>query len=331
MTFEGIFLCENARDIVRVYNPQAISCIPVSEHIYSKEEVLKSPELFRNTKYIFSTWGMPKFTEDEIKAVFPSLKAVFYGAGTVQGFAREFLSCGVRIFSAWEANAVPVAEFTVAQILLANKGFFLSSQAFKNEGYPTARALYENYIGNFGSTVGIIGAGKIGRKVIELLAPYELNTIVFDPFLSDSDAEKLWVEKVSLEELFERSNIVSNHLANNEQTKGILTGKLFASMPKFSTFINTGRGAQVLENELCKVLYSREDITALLDVTDPEPPLEDHPFYHLKNCFLTPHIAGSAGSETQRMGQYMVEAYNSFIKNEKIGCEVTLKMLETMA
>ncbi len=331
MTFEGIFLCENAKDIIRVYNSEAVSRLPISEHIYTKDEVLKSPELFKETKYIFSTWGMPKFTEEEIKSVFPSLEAIFYGAGTVQGFAREFLNCGVRIFSAWEANAVPVAEFTVAQILLANKGFFLSSQAFKNEGYPTARALYENYIGNFGSTIGIIGAGKIGRKVIELLSPYELDIIVFDPFLSDSDAESLGVKKVSLEELFERSNIVSNHLANNEQTKGILTGKLFNSMPKFSTFINTGRGAQVLENELCKVLYVREDITALLDVTDPEPPLENYPFYTLKNCFLTPHIAGSAGNETQRMGQYMVNAYNSFIKNEKISCEVTLKMLETMA
>lgn len=331
MSLEGIFLCHNAKDITRVYNQKSVSSIPVSEHIYTKDEVLKSPELFKETKYVFSTWGMPKFTEEEIKSVFPSLKAIFYGAGTVQGFAREFLNCGVRIFSAWEANAVPVAEFTVAQILLANKGFFLASQAFKNEGYPTARKLYENYIGNFSATVGIIGAGKIGRRVIELLAPYELDVIVFDPFLSDSDAESLGVKKVSLEELFRSSNIVSNHLANNEQTKGILTGKLFASMPKFATFINTGRGAQVLENELCKVLYSREDIVALLDVTDPEPPLDDHPFYHLKNCFLTPHIAGSSGNETQRMGQYMVNAYNSFINNEKVTCEVTLKMLETMA
>ena len=102
-------------------------------------------------------------------------------------------------------------------------------------------------------------------------------------------------------------------------------------MPKYSTFINTGRGAQVCENELCKVLYSREDITALLDVTDPEPPLEDHPFYHLKNCFLTPHIAGSAGNEVRRMGEYMLEEYRNFIQNKPCKYEVTLEMLKTMA
>ena len=72
---------------------------------------------------LFSTWGMPALAEEEIARFFPKLKAVFYAAGTVQGFARPFLNRGIRIFSAWGASAVPVAEFTVSQILLANKGF----------------------------------------------------------------------------------------------------------------------------------------------------------------------------------------------------------------
>lgn len=74
--------------------------------------------------YLFSTWGMPALGKEQIRAYFPSLKAVFYAAGSVQGFAREYLEAGVQVFSAWAANAVPVAEFTVAQILLAGKGYF---------------------------------------------------------------------------------------------------------------------------------------------------------------------------------------------------------------
>ena len=109
---------------------------------------------------------MPEFTEDEIKTYLPNLKAIFYGAGSVQSFARPFLNCGVRVFSAWAANAIPVAEFTVAQIILAN----------------------------------------------------------------------------------------------NEQTKSVLNGKLFEKMQPYATFINTGRGAQVVEQELIDILKLRPDL-----------------------------------------------------------------------
>ena len=95
---------------------------------FTREDILNAPTRFQNTEFIFSTWVMPAFTEEEIRKYLPSLKAVFYAAGSVQKFARPFLSCGVRIFSAWAANAVPVAEYTVAQIILANKGFFLTSR-----------------------------------------------------------------------------------------------------------------------------------------------------------------------------------------------------------
>ena len=94
------------------------------------DEVVLSADLEENrerlakTVYLFSTWGMPPLTEAQIREYFPSLKAVFYAAGSVQHFARPFLNCGVKVFSAWAANGVPVAEYTVAQIVLAGKGFF---------------------------------------------------------------------------------------------------------------------------------------------------------------------------------------------------------------
>lgn len=300
-------------------------------YCYNRDEILANKEKFKDTEYIFSTWGMATFTEEEIKEIFPSLKCVFYSAGTVQYFARPFLNLGIKVFSAWAANAVPVAEYTVAQIILSNAGFFMSSKTASNGDYHGAKEQFRKYRGNYGAKVGIIGAGMIGKLVIEMLKAYKLEVLVFDPFLPDSKAEELGVKKTTLEEIFSECEVVSNHLANNEQTKGMLNKALFEKMKPYATFLNTGRGAQVVESDLIEVLKDREDIVAILDVTDPEPPVDGSEFYRLPNCILTPHIAGSSGDEVHRMAEYMITEYENYISNKPCQYEVTLKMLETMA
>jgi phosphoglycerate dehydrogenase-like enzyme len=287
--------------------------------------------LFSGVEMIFSTWGMPEFLESEIKSYFPKLKCVFYAAGSVRHFARPFLKCGVKVFSAWAANAVPVAEMTVAQIILANKGYFLTNRLYHEKGKRVATEAFSKCNGNYGETVGIIGAGMIGKLVINMLKAYNLKVLVFDPFLSDEKALELGAQKCELSTLFEKSFVISNHLANNEQTVGMLRYNLFCKMRENAVFINTGRGAQVVEDDLVRILTEREDLTALLDVTYPEPPIENHPFYTLKNCLLTPHIAGSAGDEVARMGGYILAEFKSYLLGEPTKYEVTEKMLETMA
>lgn len=332
---KSVFLCNDKNNPQRVYSEETrkelYELTGLKNDVYSKDDVLNAPSLFTDTEYVFSTWGMPVFSESEIKSIFPSLKCVFYAAGTVQFFARPFLGSGIKVFSAWAANAVPVAEYTVSQIILANKGFFAASRYQSSGELKKASELKECYPGSFGEYVGIIGAGMIGTLVIEMLKNYKLKVKVFDPFLSDEKAKMLETEKCSLEELFSTCFVVSNHLANNSETKGMLNKEHFGKMRKYSTFINTGRGAQVIEKDLCDVLAEREDITAILDVTEPEPPEEGHPFYSLSNCILTPHIAGSYGDEVKRMGEFMLEEYKKYISDKKTDYEVTLKMLETMA
>ena len=171
----------------------------------------------------------------------------------------------------------------------------------------------------------------IGKLIIEMLNPYRLEVLVFDPFLPDEKAAELGVEKCSLQRIFSECDVVSNHLANNQQTQGMLNGELFRRMPENATFLNTGRGAQVVEQDLIDVLTSRPDITAVLDVTEPEPPVEGSPLYTLENCVLTPHIAGSSGEEVHRMAEYMLGEYKKHTNGEPTQYEVTLKMLETMA
>ena len=331
----AIFLCDKTDKLFHVYGSQTVSelqgLVDVEKQIYTRADVLGDPASFSNVELIFSTWGMPTFTEEEIRRCLPSLKCVFYGAGSVQPFARPFLHCGVRVFSAWAANAVPVAELSTAQIVLSNKGYFLTNRLYHASGRKTAQAAFGNCCGNYGETVGIIGAGMIGKLVIEMLKAYRVRVIVFDPFLPDERASEMGVEKCSLSELFERAFVVSNHLANNAETRGILNYDLFRRMRENAVFINTGRGAQVVEADLVRILRERPDLTALLDVTHPEPPVDDHPFYSLPNCLLTPHIAGSAGDEVARMGEYMLGECREYLSGGITRYEVTEKMLETMA
>ena len=338
MNYQTAFIIENHQTFNLVYpNKQKreieelSSCFPT---LLNKELAFKYKEDLKSVEYLFSTWGMPALSEEEIKLCFPKVKQLFYAAGSVQGFARSFLNSKIKVSSAWAANAIPVAEYTAAQIVLANKGFFYFNSLKHHPSYRNRQQLLnqvKKYPGNFYSTISLLGAGMIGKKVIELLANYKLNIQVFDPFLSEAKAEELKVKKVELKEAFESSFIVSNHLANLPETEGMIKGEYFSLMLPHATFINTGRGKTVEEDKMIEVLKKRIDICAVLDVTHPEPPLDDSPLYNLPNVLLTPHIAGSIGDEVVRMADYMIEEFKLVLKGQEGKYNVDLAMLATMA
>ena len=304
-----------------------------SDEIYSSKD-LDDPALaglFARTRVIFSSWGMPALTEKQIEAHFPNLEAVYYAAGTVQYFARPFLKRGVRVFSAWAANGVPVVEFTVAQIVLAGKGYFQSLRRYRERDRKAAFAYTMSLPCNYNIRVGILGAGVIGREVMARLKAFQYEVLAYDPYVSDEVLSSLGAKRASLEEIFSTCQIISNHVANLPATVGMIDGKLLHSMLPNAALINTGRGAQVVESELIAALNACPDRTALLDVTWPEPPQEGSEFYTLPNVFLTPHIAGSQNNEWARMALYMVEEFERTEDHLPVRYEVTEKMLETMA
>ena len=139
----------------------------LSDEVITRENIDTYKEEARTAVFAFSTWGMDAYTVEKIREYFPSMRALFYGAGTVKAFGRAFLEAGVRVFSAWGANAIPVVEYTVSQIILANKGFFnacrLYSAAAPN--HPAAREAFQVFRGNYGAKIGLLGLGMIGAEV----------------------------------------------------------------------------------------------------------------------------------------------------------------------
>ncbi len=330
----AVFMTRRAFNLPAVYSEKMqeklMSELTFLPPVPSMADFESRKEEMQTVDYIFSTWGMLPLTGEQIDEYLPNLKAVFYAAGTVQYFARPFLERGISVHSAWRANGVPVAEVTVSQILLASKGFFRRRVRSREEWTNND----PDYIfpGNYGTKVGILGAGMIGARVIELLSPFDLEISVFDPFLSDERAEKMGVKKTSLEEIFQSCHVISNHIANLPETRGIITRAHLHSMAENAVLINTGRAAQVDMDALVDEMKRCPNRLALLDVTDPEePPKAESELYTVPNIYLTPHIAGSTGYETHRMADYMYEEYRALREGRAPRHSVTLAMLETMA
>jgi phosphoglycerate dehydrogenase-like enzyme len=326
-------LC-NANHIDRVYTDRVKDRIreltDLYDHVIDAANAAEHAGRLGEIDVAFSAWGMPAFTQSDIKTYFPNLKVLFYGGGTVQEFARAWLNCGVRIVSGWGANAVAVAEFAASQILLANKGFFQCLGMTKRD-YRAAHRYVEGFPGNYKISVGILGAGMIGRLVIGHLKKCEIDILVFDPFLGDGDAVRLGVRKATLHEIFARCQTVSNHLANKPETVGLLNREHFGRMLPNATFINTGRGAQVVERDLIEALKAEPGRSAVLDVTWPEPPAAGSELFTLGNVFLTPHVAGSVSCDVERHGIYMLEEFLRYSAGEKMKYEVDMEMLKTLA
>lgn len=286
--------------------------------------------LLTDVEVVFSTWGMPALTEGQIDEYLPNLRAIFYAAGSVQRFARPFLERGVRIVSAWRANGISVAQYTTAQIVLSTKGYFRNLREY--DGSKEAAVSAFRGRGVYGEVIGLLGVGAIGKMVIEMLRNFDFRILIWDPFLSETDACALGVEKVNeLGDVFERSYVVSNHLADKDEIAGLIDATVLSLMRPDATFINTGRGRTVNECDLVALLAARPDLTALLDVTHPEPPGKESPLMRLPNSYVTSHIAGTVNDEVRRMADLCIRELDRYIAGQPLEHEVVPEILAKMA
>jgi phosphoglycerate dehydrogenase-like enzyme len=291
------------------------------------ETIKQDPSILAEAEVIFSGWGMA-LMDAEFLAAAPRLKAVFYGAGTIKYFVtEESWARGIIVTSSYAANAIPTAEFTLAQILLCLKRGWEHARLVRESGQFPPRL---PVAGAYGSTVGIITLGMIGRKVVELLQPFDVNLITHTQ--NEVLFDELGVECCNtLEDVFRWADVVSLHTPWLPETEGMITGEHFALMKPNACFINTARGAIVREQEMIEVLRQRPDLTAVLDVTYPEPPEPGSPLYTLPNVVLTPHIAGSLDNECRRMGRMVVDELKHYLNGEPLQWRVTQEQAARMA
>ncbi|MEV0170265.1 hydroxyacid dehydrogenase [Streptomyces sp. NPDC050803] len=254
---------------------------------------------------LITGWGCPHLDTGTLAAV-PRLRTVLHAAGSVRSLVGEALwERGITVSSAVTGNALPVAEYTLAMILLAGKDAFSHRERFRStHAYPSPAETART--GNVGRRVGIIGASRVGRRVLELLRPFDFTVLLHDPYVSAAEAASLGAQLASLEDLLGNSDIVSLHAPDIPETYRMLDGGKLALIRDGGVLINTSRGALVDPDALTDELVSGR-LHAVLDVTEPEPLPAGSPLYHLPNVFLTPHIAGSLGNELERLGRIVVE------------------------
>lgn len=254
---------------------------------------------------IITGWGAPRIDPAMLEEA-PRLRAVLHAAGSVKGLvAPAAYERGVVVSSAQTANALPVAEYTLTAILMVGKDLVGLRDRFRAE---RAFAIGQDHphLGNFGRTVGVIGASKIGRRVIELLRPFDFDVLVADPYLDADEAKRLGVRQVDLDELIAEADIVSIHAPDLPETRRLINAERLAAMKDGAVLINTARG-ELVDTEALIAELRRGRISAVIDVTTPEPLPPASPLFEMPNVFLTPHIAGSQGNELARMGLYIVE------------------------
>jgi phosphoglycerate dehydrogenase-like enzyme len=280
----------------------------VAERLHAVADVLgeitefgsaDAQSLLAKADVLVTGWGAPP-VDAAVLAATPRLRAVIHAGGSV---AAAVVDRGIVVSSATYADALPVAEYTLAMILLANKDIMAMAQRYRAERRPLD--LIDDYpaTGNFGRTVGIVGASRVGRRVLRLLTSFDLHLLLADPDVTDADAAELGAERVDLPVLFQRSNVISLHAP---ETPGLVSAELLAAMPDGATLINTSGGTLIDHDALLRHLRTGR-ISAVLDVTEPDLPAADSPLWDLPNVLLTPHAAGALGTELARLGECAVD------------------------
>lgn len=273
-------------------------------------------EVLASLDVLITGWGAPVVDQHALAAM-PQLRTIIHAAGTVKSHLRdEIWERGITVASAADANAIPVAEYTLGAILLAGKNAF-----GRREHLRASRSFAERFSvpapGNLGRRVGVVGASRTGRKVMELLRNFDMETMLCDPFAAPGDAGRWGARLLGLDEMLTTCDVLTLHAPALESTRQLIDRERLARLRDGAVLINTARGSLVDTAALTAELLSGR-ISAVLDVTDPEPLPPDSPLYGLPNVFLTPHIAGSADGELARLGDAAVAELDRLVSNQPL-------------
>jgi phosphoglycerate dehydrogenase-like enzyme len=290
-------------EVADLLDPEAVQALPAD----------RAAAVLGRADVLLGHWGCLR-VDEALLARAPRLRMLAYAAGTLRDtVTRAAFARGLLVTSGAAANAVPVAEYTVAAILWANKAAFVERERLRGVELPPLPRRHP--VGNWAKRIGLVGASHVGRAVVELLRPYRCSVAVADPFLGAEEAATLGVDLVDLDELLATSDVVSLHAPALPETERMIGAGELARMMDGATLVNTARGVLVDHDALVAELRTGR-LTAVLDVTDPEPLPPDHPLLHMPTCVVTPHLAGSQGTELSRQAELVIEEIRRFAAGE---------------
>jgi phosphoglycerate dehydrogenase-like enzyme len=292
-----------------------------------KKDMQDISDLVKDANIIITSWGSPKIGKEILDAA-PNLELVIHGAGSVKGIvSQELWDKDVRVSGSAAALGKGVAETALGFTIASLKQMWQLSQSLKgggwSEGYDKIKELYD-------VTIGVVGAGFAGAHYIKLMQNFEIEVLLYDPFVSEERAKEMGAEKVELEELLKRSDVISIHAPSVPETNKMFNKNTLKLMKDDAILINTARGTIIDENDLLEEL-KKGRLFACLDVTDPEPPAKDHPFRSLPNVIMTPHLAGLTNKGKRRIGKFVVDELKKYLNGKPMVGEYKESKLNIMA
>ena len=305
-----------------------------AQPVFIADDMLASGDiapLLRDVKAVITGWKSPTLPSQCI-APLGSIEFLAHAAGSVKRLGvTDALEAGhIRVSHAAPVIAQAVAEFTLAQIL-AHLRHHRELDAGLRHGTPWFD-LRENTLGTLlgAQDVGIVGLGYVGRLVMNLLRPFGCKLLVYDPFISAVEANKLGVTLVSLEEMFDRCMIVSLHAANLPATEGMITRQLLERLARGSLLVNTARAGLIEPGAMLDVLQQSR-IFAAIDTFDIEPLPDGDVLRQLHNVYLSPHSAGHTRDSYIMQGLCAVEEVRRFFSGKELSCEIQRDRAATLA
>jgi phosphoglycerate dehydrogenase-like enzyme len=280
-------------------------------------------ERLTDADVLITSWGVPPLTADRLAAA-PRLRAVFHAAGSVRGLATDELwERDIVVTSGADANAIPVAEHTLAAIIFAGKKApFLAADA------STAYLGWSHLSGfgdlsNFRRSIGIVGFSRTGRRVVELLRLLDgPNVLVADPYADAAAVAAAGAKLVDLDELLPQVDVLSLHAPALPSTHRMIGAAELAQLPDHATVVNTARGSLIDSAALAEECRAGR-LFAILDVTDPEPLPAGSALRSVPNVMITPHLAGSLGSEIHRLTDHALDELSRWLAGEPLLGRIT--------
>jgi phosphoglycerate dehydrogenase-like enzyme len=280
---------------------------------------------------LITTWDTPQFS-DELLQLAPKLRVIAHCGGEVKSRFRGSLLDRLTITTAPEPMARATAELGAALILYCGRNVEHYRSALRQRSNRIYQQVHLHGTPEFliGRELGMIGFGRIGRKIVDLLRGFEFRWQVYDPYVPRGIETRYPVEFVGLEALLRHSNVLVLTAALTDETRDLLDRKKLSWLPKGTTIINVARGGLLDLTALTREVRAGR-LRCAIDVTDPEEPLAvKHPIRRLPGAIVTPHIGGGTVKARHEMADDLIDDLGRFFRGEEVKHRVTSAMLARM-